>query len=222
MRKKNKKKNRIFLKLLIFLIIVALIVGAVFIFLNKDNKKTENKVNKVAEKVESINGYEYNLYENSSDLYKKYYTELKKVLESEEIDEEQYALLVSKLFVIDFYSFDNRITNQDVGGLDFVHSSIKENFKLKATDTIYKYIKSNVYGDREQKLPVVKEVDEGTVKKTNYKYTDSSRKIDINDQNAYKVSLSWEYDNDDSGYPTSAEITLVHEKEKLLSIVIIK
>jgi hypothetical protein len=51
----------------------------------------------------------------------------------------------------------------------------------------------------------------------NYKYTDSSRKIDINDQNAYKVSLSWEYDNDDSGYPTSAEITLVHEKEKLLS-----
>ena len=111
---------------------------------------------------------------------------------------------------------DSKLTNQDVGGLDFIYSSIKENFKLNAVDTIYKYVKSNVYGDRNQDLPEVSEIVSATVTKTAYKY--SKGNINILDPSAYVVNIKWSYKKS-SSYQTSSKITLVHEKEDLLSII---
>ena len=151
-RRSRKKKGRIIHIIVAVLIIVLLIIIGLFLLKKiapENKRKTENKI----EKEDNIENYDYNLYKNSSKLYKKYYNELKTVLNANEIDEEKYAKLVAELFVIDFYSLDTHLTNQDVGGLDFIYSSMKENFSLKATDTIYKYIESNVYGDRKQNLP---------------------------------------------------------------------
>ena len=166
-RRSRKKKGRIIHIIVAVLIIVLLIIVGLLLLKKiapENKRKTENKI----EKVDNIENYDYNLYKNSSKLYKKYYNELKTVLNANEIDEEKYAKLVAELFVIDFYSLDTHLTNQDVGGLDFIYSSMKENFSLKATDTIYKYIESNVYGDRKQKLPMVKEITKADVVSKRY------------------------------------------------------
>ena len=220
-RRSNKKKSKVIPTILVFIFIFAFIGLGLFLskkIIPKDNKKTENKV----EKIDKIENYNYNLYKNSSKLYQKYYEELKKVLSEKEIDEEKYAKLIAELFIIDFYSLDTHITNQDVGGLDFIYSSIKENFSLKATDTIYKFVESNVYGDRKQKLPMVKEMTKVDILSKNYSYTSNDKKTIINDNKAYYVDINWTYEDNSSKYQTKATITIVHEKDNLLSIVSVK
>lgn len=205
--------------IIILLLIVALIIGGIFIFKKFMNKPDDSKEPMVVEikKLDEIKGFSYYLYDNSTELYKELFNELKTVLEADTIDESKYAELVSKMFVEDFYTLNTKVTNQDVGGLDFVHSSVKENLKLKASNTIYKYIESNVYGDREQKLPEVSEFVSADVTTAKYSYTDKESKTSINDDKSYVVKLTWKY-KEDLGYQTSATIRLVHE-DKVLSIV---
>lgn len=205
--------------IIIILLIVALVIGGIFVLKKFLNKPDDSKDPMVVEikKLDEIKGFSYYLYDNSTDLYKELFNELKTVLEADTIDEEKYAELVSKMFVEEFYTLNNKITNQDVGGLDFVHSSVKENLKLKASNTIYKYIESNVYGDREQQLPEVSEFVSADVTTSKYTYTDKESKVTISDDMSYVVKLTWKY-KEDLGYQTSATIRLVHE-DKVLSIV---
>ena len=205
--------------IIIILLIVALVIGGIFVLKKFLNKPDDSKDPMVVEikKLDEIKGFSYYLYDNSTDLYKELFNELKTVLEADTIDEEKYAELVSKMFVEEFYTLNNKITNQDVGGLDFVHSSVKENLKLKASNTIYKYIESNVYGDREQQLPEVSEFVGADVTTSKYTYTDKESKVTISDDKSYVVKLTWKY-KEDLGYQTSATIRLVHEN-KVLSIV---
>lgn len=158
--------------------------------------------------VQSTDKYNYKLHNNSSEAFKKYFKELYNVLKEENYDEEHYASLIAKLFIIDFYTLDNKISNIDIGGIQFVHSEIVDNFKIKAKDTVYKYVKSNMYGDRKQDLPVVDDVniDNITVKPL--------KNNAFNDDKAYYIELSWNYKKD-LGFDTKKNIILVHENEKL-------
>lgn len=198
-------------KVLIVLLVLALLgVGVYFfVFKNKDNKKVEE-----AKVVNTISGYDYKLYDNASKLYKDNFAELKKVLESENIDEEEYVKLISTLFVADFFTLDNKVTNDDIGGVSFVHKDAIDNFKLKAKDTVYKYIESNIYGDRKQELPIVDKITNLKVEKTTVSYKT------INDQKAYKVNISWEYKKD-LGYIKEKTLIFVHE-DKVLSLIEMK
>ena len=216
MSRDSKKKVSILGKILGLLIFILIVLVIVIVLKKTVFKKDDKPVKKKSEKVETIENFDYYLYDNSTDLYKKLYYELKDCLKEKEVNEEEYAKLIAELFVADFYSLDAKLTNQDVGGLDFIYSSIKENFKLNAVDTIYKYVKSNVYGDRNQDLPEVSEIVSATVTKTAYKY--SKGNINILDPSAYVVNIKWSYKKS-SSYQTSAKITLVHEKEDLLSII---
>lgn len=210
-----------FIKILIIIIlIVLLVIGGIFILKKfMSNKSDDGKKPVVVEvkKLDEIKGFSYSLYDNSTELYKELFNELKTVLEKDEIDEEKYAELISKMFVEEFYTLNTKVTNQDVGGLDFVHTEVKDNLKLKASNTIYKYIESNVYGDREQKLPEVSEFVSASVKSEKYSYSDKDTGISISDDNSYVVMLSWKY-KEDLGYQTSATIRLVHE-DTVLSII---
>lgn len=209
-------------RIFIILILVGLIIGGLFIykefFKKDDNDKDKKKpiVEEVKE-LDNIKDFSYILYDNSTELYKDLYYELKEVLETDPIDYKAYAEIISKMFVVDFYTLNNKVTNQNVGGLDFVHSKIKENFKTKATETLYKHIETNVYGDRTQKLPEVSGFASCEATLTPYTYTNKEEGISINDQNAYVVKVSWTY-KEDLGYQKTATIKLVHE-DKYLTIV---
>ena len=210
-KRKLNYSNIIICCLVIFLVIILLITGLLARSLIKDmlgNKKgTEVQI------VDNIGDYGYQLTENNTEYFKSLYYELKDVVNNNTTSETfdtDYANLVAQLFVADFYDLNSKLNKTDVGGVQFVHKDYREAFKQFASDVngIYYYVENNIYGDREQELPSVKEV---TVVETNvitYSYKE------INDTNAYQVKLYIEYEKD-LGYPTHANVTLIHNDDKI-------
>lgn len=205
MKKKKKKPYLKFFLLLFSLVIVAGISIAIY-------QKYFN--NGTIEVVSEIEDYSYFLESNETKIFKKYYNELKDELEDKRIDEENYAGLISKLFLIDFYTLSNKVTNQDIGGVQFLYESIRDNFKLKATDTLYKYVKSDIYGNRSQELPTVKDVEIQSIETIKYSY------LEEEDKNAYQVKAKIIYKKD-LGYDEEKTLVIIHDNTKL-SIVEIK
>lgn len=198
----RKNSDRIFL----FIVLFCLIGFLGLYVIDTLKKEGSNEVLKIDE----ISEYGYHLHENDSELFRNKFNELK-ILLNGEMDEEEYASLVGSLFVIDFYTLDNKLTNMDIGGLEYIHSSIKDNFILKSSDTIYKYIKNNMFGDRKQDLPIVSNVEVLSLKKITF----SSEKVD--DENAYQVEVGVSYEVD-MNYPNKVLLTIVHENDKLVIV----
>lgn len=198
-----KKKKNIILVCVLLIVILLIAIGYWF-FANFYNKKPVEE----AKILSKIDGYNYNLYDNQTKNYKELFEELNKVLTSDPVDEKQYVELISKMFIIDFYTLDNKLTNLNIGGVDFLHSSIVSNFKEKANDTMYKYVKSNIYGDRKQQLPIVDEVTVENIEQKTFKYDDTS------DPKAYYVNVKWTYKKD-LGYEKNKTLIFVHEDKKL-------
>lgn len=184
---------------------IAILVAVIFLILQGTDKKTIEG----AKVVNEIKEYGYTLKSSQTSQYKDLFQELEKVLASEEVDEEAYAKLVSQMFVMDFYTLDNKIAKTDIGGLDFVIDEEKEDFQEKAMDTIYKYLESNIYGDRKQELPVVTKVNVGTIETTSFTYGKET------DKKAYKIPVTIEYKKS-LGYDTQGTIILVHVGKKLV------
>lgn len=191
-----------------YLLIVILIILLVFLFINiksiYDSISNKNEVKTLM----TIDNYGYTLNEYDSPYFKTLFEDLKKCLESDEVDEEEYATLVSKLFVTDFYSLKYALSKSDVGGIEFVYADYQSTFTKKAKDTIYAYVKSNIYGKRNQVLPNVKEV---TVKSVD---TEAYKGDKMQDKKAYIVELNIIYD-EDLDYPNDLSLTLVHVNNKL-------
>ena len=203
MMKKKKKKSYLKFFLLLFAI---LLIG----FFSYQNFFKKNVIQVVSE----IDDYSYFLENNETKIYKKYYKELEKELGDKKVNEENYAKLITTLFLIDFYTLSNKVTNQDIGGIQFLYDDIQDNFKLKATDTLYKYVKSDIYGNRSQELPTVKDVEIENVETKEYSY------LDKKDKNAFIINAKIIYKKD-LGYDKEKTLIVIHDDIKL-SIVEIK
>jgi hypothetical protein len=202
MNKKKKKeihKNRI---LVIALIII--ILGLVVFFQTRPKLQVVSVVSK-------IENYDYYIESNATKIERRYYKELEDELSDNKVDEDNYAKLVSKLFIVDYYSLNNKITNKDIGGVQFIHSGLRDKFINESSNTIYKYIENNLYGTRKQKLPEVSSVDIEKVE--NIKYKNSNFK----DDNGYKVIAKVNYIKD-YDYPKELKLTLIHEDNKLVIV----
>ncbi|MEG2457336.1 MAG: hypothetical protein RSB41_00340 [Bacilli bacterium] len=168
-------------------------------------KKDKEQVKK--ENLDTLKLYGYTLDDKDTDTYKKYFKELKIILSREEQKEEEYAKVLTQLFVTDFFTLSNKLASTDIGSLEFIHPSIVDNFKLNAGDTIYHSVKSNLYDDRIQELPTVKNVLITDLKKGKYEYNKKT-------YDSYIITSSWEYDKD-LGYQTSGTFTLIKDNNKL-------
>ena len=83
-------------------------------------------------KVDVIDKYGYYLEEDATDYYKSLYKELKDITNKDEVDYEEYAKIVAKLFVTDVFTLDNKVTSSDIGGLQFIYPDFREDFiKIK-------------------------------------------------------------------------------------------
>lgn len=161
--------------------------------------------------VSTIDDYDYVLESNATRIFKKYYNKLVAEIEDNKIDEEIYASLVAKLFVIDYYTLDNKVTNKNIGGVQFVHSNLQDSFISQASNTMYKYVKSNLYGNRKQKLPEVNDVEIEEIK--NIKYENG----DYVDDSAYEIVVKVGYVKD-YDYPEKVTLKLIHEDMKLVIV----
>lgn len=204
----KQKKRRIKVNLILSLIVVVLVgimIYCVFDIFGSIKTKTQNSV----EILDKIEGYDYELNENDSAYFETLFGDLKKTLEAEEVDEEQYASLVSQLFITDFYSLEYAINKNDVGGIQFVYKDYQNDFVSKAKTSVYNYVENNIYGDRKQELPVVSEVIVNSVEMENYIFDN-----DVEDSNSYVVNASVTYSKD-LGYPTEVTLVLIHSNNKL-------
>ena len=207
--RKVLNKNKLFYFVMISLILVVIIViGVKFTleFLVKDDKNVVTK-----KELDSLELYGYTLDDYDSDLYKEYFNDLKSTLNNKEVNYEDYAKEIVKLFVSDFYTLDNKLTSSDIGGVEFIPSDMVENFKMHAGDTMYNHVKTNIYGDRVQKLPIVKSVEVTNIENITYTYKDK-------EYSAYKVSARWEY-QEDLVYKNNEIFTLIKDNNKLYIVV---
>lgn len=178
---------------IIMLVVVALIaIYAIFVAIPSKKNKDEG--------IENINN-KYILYKRDSSLYKENFEKLRTILETSPVDNKKYAETIVKLFVIDFYTLDNKNDNTDIGGLQYVHSNLKDNLVLNASSTMYKYIKTT------KELPKVKSITSVDTRETTYKINDK-------DYSAYAITINWEYDKD-LGYEKQGTFIVVNDNGNL-------
>lgn len=201
---KLKKKA----KTTLIAIIVILVVAVVGIFTYKTF--FSKPVIKEAKVLKEIKNYGYVLKDNKSKKYQALFKDLAKILESDEVDYKAYASKLAEMFVVDFYSLSDKTAKTDVGGVDIVLPDILNNFLENAENTFYKYVESNIYNNRNQKLPEVNTVEVESVEKTTFTYNDTI------DENAYQVKVKWDYtDSDFANYQKEATLIFINKDKKL-------
>ena len=200
----KKKKNTNKGKALLVVIILVIALG-VFVFFQTRPKLM------VVSVVDRIEEYDYYMESNYTKTYKEYFEELKKYIKEKNNIEEDYAKIIAKLFITDYYTLNNKVTNKDIGGVQYVHPNLKNDFINAAGNSIYKYVKSNLYKNRKQNLPEVEKVE--VLDTNNIKY---NRK-DYKDDNGYiiKTKISYVKDYD---YPKEVNLILIHDNEKLVVV----
>lgn len=204
MAKKTKRKIK-FKKIMLIIVVIALLsyIGIFIIKKKKQPKKTQE-----VEVIDTIDNFGYELNDNETKYYNELFNKLKDTLKEEEYDEREYASLIARLFLIDFYDLDNKVMKSDIGGTQFVYEKYREDFEKGAKAGLYKYVESNVYGDRKQSLPVVKEVTQENIENKIFKYDNTA------DNNAYYLTMNIDYVKD-LGYPTKVDIVLIHNNDRL-------
>lgn len=198
-RKNNKKKIMIIMIVIVIILVGAFAVKSVFF---------KEKAAPAAKVVDKLDKYGYELEEDATKYYKELFQKLKKTLSSDTVDEEEYAKLVSQLFLADYFNLDNKISKNDVGGVQYIYKPYQDSFMKKSMDEVYRYIESDIYKNRKQELPVVSKVEVTNIETINYDYLDKT------DENAYTVDLSISYEKD-MGYQTKATLVLVHNENRL-------
>ena len=199
-----RKKYKVGLIVISVLLVGVISLGVLRIFYNDEEEKREVNVTSV---ISNISDYGYTLDDRDTDYMKEVFSELENILEAEEIDYHAYAEALAKLFVIDFYTLENKINKYDVGSLEYILSSSVESFRLKAQDTIYRDVIDNTYRDRIQDLPEITNVEVVNTEDTTFTLNDE-------EVDAIKVEMNYEY-KEDLGYDTEGTIYLVRNDVKL-------
>ncbi len=204
---KLKKK----IKVLLVIILIALFVLLGFLIYKNLTGGTEIKEAKV---IGSIKEYGYELKDNKNATYKKMFHELEDILTAKEVDEEAYAKKIAEMFIYDFYSLEDKTAKTDIGGVQFVHPAILQNFTENAESTYYKYIENDVYGTRKQALPMVDTITIENVQQGLYVVGDTGK-----DEEAYELKVTWDYTSATySDYQKQATLDFVHDGKKLLLV----
>lgn len=204
MAKRKKIKKFRLVMTIVFIILFILLIFSVKDIVDS-LKSGESKI----EILDTIKDYDYSLNEYDSAYFKKVFKKLKTELKNKKVDEKKYAKLISELFVIDFYSLDDSLNKNDVGGIQFVYTDYQSDFTKYAKDTIYKYVDSNIYNDRKQKLPKVKSVEVTLDKQDKVNFEN-----DVNDDKAYYMNVTINYDKD-LEYQKNVELIIIHNGKKL-------
>ena len=199
-----QKKYKIILIVIVLLIISISALGISRAFVSKDKKP---KIQNVTNVISGIDKFGYTLDNRDTSYMKDEFNNLTAILEKDEIDYEAYATSLAKLFVIDFYTLNNKINKYDVGSLEYVYAPKKADFEAKARDTIYNDIIDNTYLDRIQNLPEITNVEILSIE-------ESEITLNENPTFAYKLTMNYEY-KEDLGYDKSGTIYLIKNNEKL-------
>lgn len=183
------------------IMLVLLITIVIYIVLVLKPKNDKSKFLEEEEKIK----YGYVLYERDTEIYREVFNELKLELNNDSIDYEKYAEYISKLFIIDLYTLNNKVSKDDVGGIQFVMNDIKDNYLLNVSDTMYKYINEDGI-----ELPEVSYIELLDI--NSYKYSINNKEYD-----GYEVNLKWDYKKD-LGYDSEGIVYVIKDEDELFIV----
>ena len=206
---KKDKKRRKFKKILVVFGVLLLIGGFGFLIWKMLGKEPKMVVE--IKELDNLKDYGYTLTDKDSKYFKAEYEELKKILTTDNVDEEKYAIQVARMFVIDLYSMDTKVNKYDVGGLEYFYVDKKDMYEQKVMDSLYSTMLDDTYGDRKQELPLVKEIETLSVEETDYE-------LGENEVSGYKVQLKITYEKD-LGYDDEATLIICKEEGIRWSVV---
>lgn len=204
-KKRKLKKKRILIALLVVIVLIA--IGGFGVYHVTSNKKEVRAVATVTDEIG--NGYNYTITDDATDYSKELFADLKKELSKDQVDEEKYATLETQLFISEFFTLANKINRNDVGGVQFIYADYQESFQKEAMEHLYHYVENDLYGDREQELPEIVNVDVINVEQKEYTLNDTTT-----DEEAYYVDVTMNYAKD-LGYQKSATVVLMHNEKRL-------
>ena len=199
-----RKKYKVGMMLIAILIILVSMIGISKIFLKKD---TESKPKVETKIISNIEKYGYTLDDRDTKYMKETFKELESILNIDEINKEEYAKVLSKLFIIDFYTLSNKINKYDVESLEYILNDKVEMFKNKAMDTIYSDIIDNTYKDRVQELPEISKVEILEIKESKFE-------LNKEEKESYKITLKFSYKKD-LGYDKEGTLHIIENNNKL-------
>lgn len=204
----QKKKRSKIKTLFVWLLIIALIAGAGFaLWKFVINKEDEKKPVQVAVELDNLKDYGYALTDRDSKYFKSEFDVLKGIVNTEELNMEQYTSQIAKMFVIDLYTMNSKVNKYDIGGVEYFHVNKKDMYEQKVLDTLYNSLLDNTYGDRTQELPEVSNVEVVS-------NTEGTYKLGKTDVKAYIVKVKISYVTD-MGYDNEATITICQEGESV-------
>lgn len=198
------KKKILFISI-IFVVFITISILSYFIFREVEPKKNKLKEVKTLSKIDN---YDIVLSENDTELFKSEFEILKNNLDSKEVNYDEYAKSIAKLFIIDLYTIDNKINKYDVGGTEFIYPKNVKNYKENVTDTIYKYIEDNSENKRKQNLPVVSSIEVKSVKKDKFTIKDDKT------YPSYVFKINWDY-KVNLAYDKEGTITVINDNNKM-------
>lgn len=196
MKRIDRLKHLVGIILLVLLITIVIYIVLVL--------KPKNDKSKFLDEKEKIK-YGYILYERDTKIYRDVFNELKLELNNASIDYEKYAEYISKLFIIDLYTLNNKVSKDDVGGIQFVMNDIKDNYLLNVSDTMYKYINEDGI-----ELPEVSSIELLDI--NSYKYSINNKEYD-----GYEVNLKWDYKKD-LGYDSEGIVYVIKDEDELFIV----
>ena len=148
--------------------------------------------------------FDYTLDKENTNLMKENFKELKDILANDNINYEDYAKTLAKLFIIDLYTIDNKKSMYDVGSLEYVYD--KENFKTRCQNTLYKGL-NDKSTRKNNEYPIVESINIDSFENGEFTYND-------NKYESYEITLSWDYKKD-LGYDKKGKVTIIKIEDKL-------
>lgn len=202
---KMTKKYKIPIIIIFLLLIVVGGVGILYL-----TRKPEKRA--IIENKAVIAKYNYSLKENDSSVKEEKFNELKKILESDEIDNNLYAQTLAEIFVIDVYDLNSKLSKYDVGGLEYIYENEKNKFKSIMQDTLYNSVEDNTLNKRDQELPKVIGVTTEDIIKSEYEIDDTLFP-------SWNIKIKIDYKKD-LGYDNYVLVTVIKDSEKLYVVEI--
>ena len=190
---------------LIIILVLILSILATYIFSHFVFKY--KKTTSFSKVVDKISKYDYTLDERDSKLMREKFKELKKVLKADDVNYDEYAKLLSQMYIIDLYDVNNKVNKYDVPCLEYIFEDEHDKFKKMIKNEFYSKLIDNSNNDRKQELPTITKISLDSIKET--KFT-----INEIDYDGYQATLSWDYDKD-LGFDKKAEVIVVKSNDKM-------
>lgn len=220
---KNKKQGNFLLTIVLIVSILSLAVGGYYLVVAASYQK--NKEVATLEQSKNV----FKLRKNATSYQRELYESLIDAMKNSPSDQESISTLIAKSYVADFYTWTNKLHFNDVGGLQYIETSLASSVMNQAIQNFYNdfnyYLESgNVKNTLEvESITASSEPTEYILQKQIISAMTGNETQKEIKKDAFAVTLEWNYvpqaGFDTSQYQNKSTIIVVEDDLGVLRIM---